>query len=180
MGELTAKRPDEQWGLAVNPGLSLGAYLDPEQVAELGRVLAAAPPFRPGGPVEPLLHTAARNADLDAYLILLSQAPILVGRGTSAGPACRVDHDEKGPLVAAYTSAQRVDDDGGDPADMMHTDLASLARDWPGPGCRLVVNRGSVLEVIIDGGRVPALPAELATAVAAAANGAGGVGAPSD
>jgi hypothetical protein len=168
LGELTAKWPDDRWGLAVNPGLSMGGYFDREQVAELGRVLAAVPPFRPGGPVERLLHTAARNADLDAYLILLSQTPVLVGRGTSVGPAYRIDRDDRGPLVAAYTSAQRVVDDDGDPDDVMYTDLATLARDWPDPGCRLVVNRGSVIEVIIDGGRVRALPGEVAETVAAA------------
>lgn len=179
MGELTAKWPDERWGLAVNPGLSMGGYLDREQIAELGRVLAALPPFRPSGPVEQLLHTAARNADLDAYLILLSQTPLLVGPGASVGPAYRIDRDEQGPLVAAYTSAQRVADDDGDPDDVMYTDLATLARDWPDPGCRLVVNRGSVLEVIVDGGRVPALPGELAAVVAAAtASGAGGAPGP--
>lgn len=167
MAELTANWPDDRWGLAVNPGLSMGGYFDREQVAELGRVLAAVPPFRPGGPVEQLLHTAARNADLDAYLILLSQTPVLVGRGTSVGPAYRVDRDDQGPLVAAYTSAQRVVDDDGDPDDVMYTDLATLARDWPDPGCRLVVNRGSVIEVVVDGGRVRALPGEVAEVVAA-------------
>jgi SseB protein N-terminal domain len=169
MGELTARWPDDRWGLAVNPGLSMGGYLDREQVAELGRVLAALPPFRPSGPLEQLLHTAARNADLDAYLILLSQAPILVGRGAPAGPPYRIDRDDRGPLVAAYTSAQRVAEDGGDPQEVRYTDLAALARDWPDPGCRLVVNRGSAVEVIIDGGRVPVLPGELAAVLAAAA-----------
>jgi hypothetical protein len=164
MGELTAKWPDERWGLAVNPGLSLGGYLDPEEVADLGRVLAAVPPFRPGAPVEQVLHTAARNADLDAYLMVLSQAPLLVGRRA-------VDHDDQDPLVAVYTSALRVADDDGDPADVSYTDLATLARDWPGPGCRLVVNRGSVLEVVIDGDRVPALPGEVAAVVATGSDG---------
>jgi hypothetical protein len=171
MSELTAKWPDERWGLAINPGLSMGGYLDREQVAELGRILAALPPFQPSGPVEQLLHTAARNADLDAYLLLVWQTPLLVGRGTPRGPAYRIDSDEQGPLVAAYTSGQRLAEDDGDPEESMYTDLTALARDWPDPGCRLVVNRGSVLEVIIDGGRVPALPGELAAVVAAATAG---------
>lgn len=162
--ELAARWPDQEWQLAVNPGLPIQAYLPVDVLAD-----AAPPDAAPhsGGSsaneVEDDLAAACAAEDLTRALVTLLLATVFVpvAEPTDAEPLDPdfpwqpVDVD--GPTIVAFTSARYMADLLPDDALIVEAPFVDLVMAWPDAQWRLVVNPASPLEVTVLGDEMAAV-----------------------
>ncbi len=121
------------WGLAVNPHLDIGAFLDP-------------PDFVPANEAEAAMARALATGDRGRYYDALVGMPVVVPVDAT-GRWAPVPDAAGTPGIAAFTSTALLV--AALPGDVAYgeTDLLGLLRSWPDGGYPLRVNPGSPIEM---------------------------------
>jgi hypothetical protein len=175
VADLARSWPDPAWRLAVDPNLPIGVVSpidDVTRAAEGDLAVPLLPPgpdgerFEPASQVEYVMWLAKSAARPAVYLDALVVAGVLVP--VDSERSWRVAADEDGPVITAFTSAQRLAEAIPDGVSTRSVDFLTLARDWPGSGVRLAVNPATPIDAWFTGTQVAEL-VQWARALAAAA-----------
>ena len=166
--ELIEKWPDEQWLLAVDPGLPIQAYLPIDVLAEAlaGDVFVVEVPTEDDLPFEPFNEVESDLVDAGDEVavlstLLLASVLVPVAEPTTAEPGdadfpwhvVNVD----GPSVVAFTSAERMVELIPDGAPFVAVPFVDIVMGWPDPRWQLIVNPASVVEVTLPGAGMAAV-----------------------
>jgi len=162
MSELIAARPQADWGIVVSPNAPIGAYLRPDELAEIGALLADDPTFHPASVAEAVMYRGQHDADPGAYLDALVVSPVLMPVRALADPAgldrddfpWRVETIDGVPTVAVFTSEQRMAEAITEPEPVVTVEAMTLARVWPDPSWQLAVNPASAISATFAGAQL--------------------------
>jgi SseB protein N-terminal domain len=166
MSELIAARPEVDWGIVVSPNAPIGAYLLPDELAEIGKLLTDDPTFHPASVAEAVMYRGQQDANPGAYLDALVVSPVLMPvRAPLAATSTPSDLDRDDfpwrvetldgvPTVAVFTSEQRMAEAITEPVPVMSVDAMALARAWPDPAWQLAVNPGSAISATFAGAQL--------------------------
>jgi hypothetical protein len=163
--ELYPLLPDAEWGLALSPNVPAGAYLLPEHLREMARVVRADTDFAPVGLAETRMWQAVRTATRRAYLdaLVLAEFWLITAEPASAEVLRRPDFPwlvtkiEEQPSVVVFTSAQRMAAAGCQALASVRAPALEVIAVWPDQSCRLLIDPGSPIQGSVPGETVPGL-----------------------
>ncbi|ASW57125.1 SseB family protein [Plantactinospora sp. KBS50] len=151
--------PDDDWLLAVDPGLPIQLRLGVQEVRD-------APGLTAELATEAALRDAVLARDGDALTVALLRAPLVVplapdGSGSRdltdpEFPWWRLPDEAGAPTVPVFTSEARLRQVLGE-HELVQVNSLQLADNWPDPQCQLVVNPGTPVTAALPGTSVLAL-----------------------
>ena len=163
--DLAAAWPNPEWGLVVSPNTSIGAYLDPEHIAQIAELTTPEPVVPNADERERMMRSAQQAGNPAVYLDLLVTGEVLVPVEAPAAPADLAAPDfpwlvttvDDQPAVPVFTSAARLREGLPREPGSVRVEFVAVLRAWPDPRYRLAVNPGSALDATFDGAQVPDL-----------------------
>jgi SseB protein N-terminal domain len=172
--ELAANWPDSAWKLAVDPQLSIGVYVNIEDIGRAARgelvvpsaaelVASAVGELVTANPVEESLRELFLAGDVPGYLRAMLAADVLLPTARPVSDPAEIAEPAfpwlpmPGPpdrAIAVFTSPERMTEGWLSETPTLLVPFISVAQFWPGPAYTLVVNAGTPLEVTISGDSV--------------------------